>query len=111
MRWLAMFVMQVAAAAAGLVHPQWKSKMEVSTKCVEVPPAATSNFTNNSRWAFTSLPSGSPPEGGWPVLIQLAIIPFEADGEWPVDPNGTAKYCGYDGLNPPSSYEPWADLG
>ena len=40
---------------------------------------------NNSRWAYWSTPAGDPPAGGWPVLIQLAIIPFpQADG----------KHCG-----------------
>jgi hypothetical protein len=94
-------------ATAKFVHPPWDMEMEMgsTTACVEVPVSAASNFSGNSRWAFTQLPKGSPPEGGWPVLIQLAIIPFQAVGEKPLYPNGTRPSCGLDGYNPP--HFPW----
>ena len=45
---------------------------------------------------------------GWPVLIQLAIIPFAAVGEAPYTPNGTTPKCGMDGLLEPTF--PWANV-
>ena len=53
---------------------------------------------NDSRWAFTAVPKGTPPSGGWPVLIDLAIIDYT-----PVATNGDdePKKCGLDGLFPP----------
>eukprot|EP01048_Picozoa_sp_COSAG05_P011231 COSAG05_NODE_1045_length_6054_cov_5.306969_5_plen_417_part_00 len=95
-----------AAAAGQLVVPAWDAKMEFKERCIEVASDAMStpgqprNFTNNSRWSFWSMPEGQAPPGGWPVLIQLAIIPYPAA-------NATAPHCGMDGYNPPDSSGPW----
>ena len=75
--------------------PAWDAEMEGKEHCVEVPPTAAANFTNNSRWSFTALPAGAAPAGGWPVLIQLAIIPY---------PSKSGKHCGMDGYNPPGGF-------
>jgi hypothetical protein len=99
-------VAAAAAAADELVVPAWDAKMEFQERCIEVAndamstPGQPRNFTNNSRWSFWSLPEGQAPPGGWPVLIQLAIIPYPAG-------NATAPHCGMDGYNPPDSSGPW----
>ena len=78
-------------AQAALKVPAWSKEMKATStqKCIHVPATAQYKYTNNSRWAFTQVPQGTPPAAGWPVLIQLAIIPFAAVGEAPYTPNGT----------------------
>eukprot|EP01044_Picomonas_judraskeda_P015713 COSAG03_NODE_2679_length_2529_cov_22.939506_1_plen_312_part_00 len=97
-------------AQAALKVPAWSKEMKATStqKCIHVPATAQYNYTNNSRWAFTQVPQGTPPAAGWPVLIQLAIIPFAAVGEAPYTPNGTTPKCGMDGLLEPTF--PWANV-
>jgi hypothetical protein len=98
-------VLASAGAGAALEKPAWDFEMKSTTTCIEVPP--TVNFTNNSRWAYVAVPQGDAPPGGWPVLIQLAIIPFQAAGERPTY-NGSTKPCGMDGEAP--AQFPWGGL-
>jgi hypothetical protein len=109
-----LLLLAVAAAAHGaadaaLIVPDWTKEMKSTStqKCIHVPPTPQYNYSNNSRWAFTQLPDGTPPAAGWPVLIQLAIIPFAAEGEAPYTPNGTTPRCGMDGMMEPMF--PWAN--
>ena len=77
--------------------PAWDAEMEGKEHCVEVPPTAAANFTNNSRWSFTALPAGAAPAGGWPVMIQLAIIDFNPEIKSLLKNHGQ---CGLDGNIP-----------
>ena len=100
----------LSAAVDVLKVPAWSSEMKAGStqKCIHVPATEQYNYSNNSRWAFTQVPQGTPPAAGWPVLIQLAIIPFAAEGEAPYTPNGTTPKCGMDGLLRPMF--PWDNV-
>jgi len=66
-----------------LVAPAWESPMASTTHCLEVNATEAHNFTDNSRWLWVSVPDAAgtaPPEKGWPVVINLAIIPFLGPG-------------------------------
>ena len=69
-----------AGAKAALVAPAWKSPMASESHCLEVSASAEHNFTDNSRWLWSALPStpeAGVPEKGFPFVISLAIIPFK----------------------------------
>jgi hypothetical protein len=108
----------VGAEKVHIVVPEWDYPMNHTEHCVKVadhpgvgppPPPVPSPWgppsvppkpftvVNDSRWAFVALPHGAPPPGGWPVLIDLAIIDF----------NGTTasgETCGLDGVFPPGEH-------
>ena len=67
--------------------------------CIEVPDVTigTESIANNSRWAFVAEPTGSVPAGGWPVMIQLAIIDFKPEFKSLLKNHGQ---CGLDGNIP-----------
>ena len=88
----------LAAFAGGdLVVPAWDAPTPHDEVCVEVPKTLTSPYANNSRWGFVALPPGTPPAGGWPVLITLAIIDFAANASATAANGGR---CGLDGVYP-----------
>lgn len=54
--------------------------MASESHCLEVSASAEHNFTDNSRWLWSALPStpeAGVPEKGFPFVISLAIIPFK----------------------------------
>lgn len=88
----------VRADADQLLHPQ--QTMPHQEFCVEVPDTTigTDTIANNSRWAFVAEPTGSSvPAGGWPVMIQLAIIDFNPEIKSILKNKGQ---CGLDGNIP-----------
>jgi hypothetical protein len=63
--------------------------------CIDVPDVFNGTAVhNNSRWAFVAEPAGTVPAGGWPVLINLAIIDFKPELGSMVKNRGQ---CGLDG--------------
>jgi hypothetical protein len=116
-------VVVAVAAPPKMVAPSWDAPMPHSLHCIHVadynppgpplppgpppppspwdpnpkpqpPPPKPYTVKNDSRWVFVALPKGTPPAGGWPVLVDLAIIDFRP-------PNGTKEKCGLDGVFPP----------
>jgi hypothetical protein len=53
-----------------LVKPKWTSPFGAISRaaCVKAPEA-TKNGVTNTRWSWYALPSGKPPDGGWPVYL------------------------------------------
>ena len=91
MRWapLASSVMLplLASSASALQQPAWDwepSSAQISEYCLPVPSVPgvyyNSNVTwrNNSRLLYLAVPEGSPPAGGWPVLIDLLTVDYPA---------------------------------
>ena len=87
-----------AAAVAEIAAPPWNQSMPHKEYCIDVPNLFNGSIVNNnSRWAFVAEPTGSVPGGGWPVLIQLAIIDFKPGLGSVLKNHGQ---CGLDGQSP-----------
>jgi len=61
----------------------------VLIKVADSPGPNGTVWRNNSRGLFVALPEGTPPLGGWPVLLDLSILDFP-----------TVSPCGLDGREP-----------
>ena len=116
----------LSLGVASLVTPSWDKPMVQKQHCVNVatfippgpppgpapppnpwdphpqptPPPKPYTVKNDSRWAFTALPKGTPPAGGWPVLIDLAIIDYTPPRD-ALHPFRPTPKCGLDGQIPP----------
>jgi hypothetical protein len=119
-------VSSAAVSAAGasrqLVDPEWEwepAQTQWVQHCLQVPtvngswdhevlnrsdhswPMVNESVTwaNNSRLLTLAVPEGTPPPGGWPVLMDLLVVdyPTRSPSDRGVDKDTAQQICGLDG--------------
>jgi hypothetical protein len=120
---LVLLLLVLASSASAVVHPPWDWEPDFSNTVQHCLPVRTVNgswphmvrnasrwveinesiaWVNNSRLLTLAVPAGTPPKGGWPVLIDLLIqdYPTRTPGFKGLDFAST-RTCGLDGDNLP----------
>lgn len=101
---LPLSLMPVARSNADLTVPDWEwepDRAQVGQHCLSVPNVTgmwyneSVTWTNNSRLLSVAVPKGTPPPGGWPVMVDLLVIDYPSlFGE---------PSCGLDGYENPQT--------
>lgn len=111
-----------AAASSVLVQPDWEwepAQTQWVQHCLQVPTVngswdhevfnrsdhswplvnETVTWANNSRLLTLAVPEGTPPPGGWPVLMDLLVVdyPTRLPSDRGVDKETAKQICGLDG--------------
>lgn len=111
-----------AKSALPLVHPEWEwepAQTQWVQHCLQVPTVngswdhevfnrtdhswpllnETVTWANNSRLLTLAVPDGTPPPGGWPVLMDLLVVdyPTRVPSDRGLDKDTAQRICGLDG--------------
>ena len=95
---LLLLPMSLLAGTFSLTVPDWTwepDREEVSQHCLSVPNVTgiwyneSITWRNNSRLLSVAVPKGTPPPGGWPVMVDLLVIDYPSLFGQPL--------CGLDG--------------
>eukprot|EP01043_Picozoa_sp_COSAG02_P051826 COSAG02_NODE_5503_length_4277_cov_2.008617_1_plen_304_part_00 len=95
-----------AALSDFLTVPDWEwepDRAQVAQHCLSVPNVTgiwyneSVTWTNNSRLLSVAVPKGTPPPGGWPVMVDLLVIDYPSLFGQPL--------CGLDGYENPQTHQ------
>jgi hypothetical protein len=86
-----------------ILHPPWGFLVpQHGHVCTDASTSHAPHQQNNTRNSFWALPSGPPPEGGFPVYVELKAEIFFA-GDWQ-HPDKDPPLCGNGWVPPPDGW-------